>query len=199
MKGKNFLHFYISHSWAWPLNMRNVCYTTWWEMGCLGQSTLWIAKEQLLEDSMCINICFIPSFEPVKLGLSEMTRISGLENLSAKWVITARVNLMQSRWVVNWIFPVNRGPENRSSAKFLIEFFKSEKCVLGEIMMEVHGFSLSLKSNRLSWLPHRWRAGMMSIYPSSPFSVFPVPPPPSSSTYLDSVTRGLLLSSIINV
>lgn len=92
-------------------------------MGCLGQSTLWTDKEQLLEDSMCSNVCFIPSFEAMKLRLSEMTSTSGLENLSVKWVITTRVNLMQSRWVVNWIFPVNRGPENHSSAKFLTEFF----------------------------------------------------------------------------
>lgn len=63
-------------------------------MGYLGQSTLWIDKEQLLEDSMCSNICFIPSFEAVKLGLSEMTRTSGLENLSVKWVIPTGVNLM---------------------------------------------------------------------------------------------------------
>lgn len=35
---------------------------------------------------------------------------------------------MQSRWAVNWIFPVNRGPENHSSAKFLIEFFVRKVC-----------------------------------------------------------------------
>lgn len=41
-----------------------------------------------------------PSSEAVTLGLSEMTRTLELQNLSATFVITMTVNLMESRWVV---------------------------------------------------------------------------------------------------
>lgn len=100
-------------------------------MGCLGQSTLCIDKEQPLEDSLCSNICFTTRSEAVKLRLSEITRTSGLEKLSASWVITiTRVNLMESRWVVNGVFPVTRRPEKHSSVKFLIKFLSQRNVVL---------------------------------------------------------------------
>lgn len=67
----------------------------------------------------------------MKLRLSEITRTSGLEKLSASWVIIiTRVSLMESRWVVNGIFPGTRRPEKHSSVKFLIEFLSQRSVVL---------------------------------------------------------------------